>query len=104
MFQLIRRLFSRFKSEQQITDTLYVGNLVYSANNSDLIDAFSQFGRIENARIIRDNRTHRSKGFGFVTFARETAAKEALAMEGCEIKGRPIRVRFAHVKTHSGRH
>lgn len=92
MFSLLKRIFGR----KPKNDTLYIGNLIYTATKQDLTNTFSKFGKIVNARVIRDNRTRKSRGYGFVTFSTEQAAKSALAMEGHEIKGRPVRVRFAH--------
>ncbi len=45
---------------------LYVGNLTYNVNESDLEGLFSQFGTVQSAQIIVDRDTNRSKGFGFV--------------------------------------
>lgn len=84
--------------KEELSDTLYVGNLVYTASKQDLMTHFSQFGQIVSARVIRDNRTKRSRGYGFVTFSNAKSAHSALKMEGVELKGRPMRVRFAHDK------
>jgi len=84
--------------KKKLNDTLYIGNLVYTVNKQDLVASFSQFGEIVNARVIRDNRTKRSRGYGFVTFSSGRAAYHALKMEGQDLKGRPMRVRFAHDK------
>jgi len=45
---------------------LYVGNLTYNVNESDLEALFSQYGTVQSAQIIVDRDTNRSKGFGFV--------------------------------------
>ncbi len=45
---------------------LYVGNLSYDANSSELQELFSQFGTVTSAQIINDRETGRSKGFGFI--------------------------------------
>lgn len=78
------------------SNTLYVGNLNYSIGSADLNRAFAKFGVIENARVIRDNRSKRSKGYGFVTFENYQDAKQALSLEGYLFKGRNLRVRFAN--------
>lgn len=93
--QFLRKIFSSRDS----LDTLYVGNLIYSATNSDLRELFSKVGPIVNTRIIRDSRTRKSKGYGFVTFKSAKLAREALSFEGQNIKGRPIRVRIANGTT-----
>ena len=54
---------------------LYVGNLPFSATDQSLVDAFSQCGTVESAKIITDRDTGRSKGFAFITFATQSAAE-----------------------------
>jgi RNA recognition motif-containing protein len=59
---------------------LYVGNLTYNVNESDLEALFSQFGTVQSAQIIVDRDTNRSKGFGFVEM--ETDAQAQAAIQG----------------------
>ena len=77
---------------------LYVGNLSYDTENEGLQAAFEQFGEVTDVRIIRDRDTGRSKGFGFITFASEEAAKAGLEMSGQEVDGRQLRVNVAQDK------
>ena len=98
MFNFFKRFFSKVSPSSKSTNTLYVGNLIYSATTTDLKNAFAKFGPIENTRIIRDNRTRKSRGFGFVTYKSAKYAADALSMEGKPIKGRPVRVRLANSK------
>ena len=75
---------------------LYVGNLPYSVTDESLMDLFAEFGEITSALVITDRASGRSKGFGFVEYADEEAAKAALeAMNEKEIEGRPLKVDFA---------
>jgi RNA recognition motif-containing protein len=57
---------------------IYVGNLAWKAKKQDLIDLFEHFGPVTRAFIVRDKRTRRSKGFGFVEMDSEEAAKAAI--------------------------
>ena len=59
---------------------LYVGNLAYGVNESDLEGLFSQFGTVQSAQIIVDRDTNRSKGFGFVEM--DTEAQALAAIQG----------------------
>lgn len=93
MFNFISKIKKLFSSS---SSTLYVGNLIYSATSSDLRKIFSKFGDVENTRIIRDSKSKRSKGYGFVTFSSNKQASAALSMEGFSLKGRQIRVRLAN--------
>ena len=57
---------------------LYVGNLSYSVTNQSLEELFSQFGKVQDAQVVQDRDTGRSKGFGFVEMADDNAAQEAI--------------------------
>jgi RNA recognition motif-containing protein len=61
-----------------VAKKLYVGNLTYNVNESDLEGLFSQFGTVQSAQIIIDRDTNRSKGFGFVEMATEAEAQAAI--------------------------
>jgi heterogeneous nuclear ribonucleoprotein A1/A3 len=79
----------------QTQTTIFVSNLAYALDTQDLIVAFSSYGEIKEAKIIKDRETGRSKGFGFITFQNQNDAKEALNMNGKELHGRIVRVNFA---------
>lgn len=44
--------------------TIYVGNLFFDVTENDLVKAFSEFGKISRARLVRDARGL-SKGYSF---------------------------------------
>ena len=72
---------------------LYIGNLPWKIDNDGLKELFSSYGEIEDAVVITDKFTHRSKGFGFITFADDAAANKAIAeMHEKEIEGRALTV------------
>ena len=56
-----------------VAKKLYVGNLTYNVNESDLEALFSPFGTVQSAQIIVDRDTNRSKGFGFVEMDTDAA-------------------------------
>ena len=75
---------------------VYVGNLPFKMRDEDLKELFSQYGEVSEAVIIKDKYTGRSKGFGFVTFADDEAAQQAISeMNDKEIEGRALRVNEA---------
>lgn len=75
---------------------LYVGNLPYSVNDTQLADLFSSYGTVTSAVVIMDRATGRSKGFGFVEFEDDAAAMAAIdAMNGQEVEGRELKVNEA---------
>jgi RNA recognition motif-containing protein len=74
---------------------LFVAGLPWSFTNDTLKDLFKEFGEIEDAVVITDRYTGRSKGFGFVTFKNEEDAKKALTMDGKTVEERTIVVNVA---------
>ena len=75
---------------------LYVGNLPYSVRDSDLEQAFSQFGAVTSAKVMMERDTGRSKGFGFVEMGSDAEAQAAInGMNGQPLGGRSIVVNEA---------
>ena len=75
---------------------LYVGNLPYSVRDSDLEQAFGQFGAVTSAKVMMDRETGRSKGFGFVEMGNDAEAQAAVqGMNGQPMGGRGIVVNEA---------
>ena len=72
---------------------LYVGNISFDVSDEELKQAFSEYGEIASATVIKDRQTDRSKGFGFVEFTQDADAQKAKeAMNGKELGGRAIKV------------
>ena len=75
---------------------LYVGNLPFSVDQQQLQELFTPYGEIEEAIVISNKFSGRSKGFGFVTFKEEADAEKATAeMNEKEVDGRPLKVNEA---------
>ena len=62
-----------------MTKKVYVGNLPFSVEQAKLKELFGSFGEIEEAVVISDRYSGRSKGFGFVTFVNDADADKAIA-------------------------
>ena len=78
---------------------LYVGNLSYQTESSELQEMFSEFGTVQSAEVISDRETGRSKGFGFVEMGSDDEAQAAIAgMNGKEMGGRALTVNEAKPK------
>ncbi|MBU1129071.1 MAG: RNA-binding protein [Nanoarchaeota archaeon] len=74
----------------------YVGNLPFTVDDAGLKKIFESYGEIEEATVIKDKFSGRSKGFGFVTFKDDAAAKKAIAeMNEKEVEGRNLVVNEA---------
>jgi heterogeneous nuclear ribonucleoprotein A1/A3 len=74
---------------------LYVGNLPFTATQSDVEAAFSAYGELDEVRLITDRDTGRSRGFAFVTFSTQQDAESALEMNGKNLDGRNLTVNIA---------
>lgn len=57
---------------------LHIGNLAYSVSDEALKDAFSQFGGVDSAIVVKDKVSGRSKGFGFVEMSTDEGASQAI--------------------------
>jgi len=75
---------------------LYVGNLTYNVNESDLEALFSPFGTVQSAQVIVDRDTNRSKGFAFVEMSTDAEAQAAIqGLDGRDHEGRNLTVNEA---------
>ncbi len=75
---------------------LYVGNLTYNVNESDLEALFTPFGTVQSAQIIVDRDTNRSKGFAFVEMSSDAEAQAAIqGLDGRDHDGRNLTVNEA---------
>jgi len=78
---------------------LYVGNLSYEVDSSELEKLFSPHGTVASAQIISDRETGRSKGFGFVEMNSDAEAQAAIAaLNGQDYQGRSLTVNEARPK------
>jgi cold-inducible RNA-binding protein len=83
---------------------LFVGGLSWGTTDDGLRQAFERFGQVTDAKVITDRETGRSRGFGFVSFADDEAAANAITeMDGSDMDGRTIKVNEAEDKGFGGR-
>lgn len=80
---------------------VYVGNIDYAATEAELGEYFSQYGKVESVNIPVNRYTGKARGFGFVTFASQQEAEQAMVLNGSEFKGRQIQVNFAKERENS---
>lgn len=70
---------------------LFVGSLPWAIDDQALEDLFKEFGVVLSAKVIMDRESGRSKGFGFVEFEDDNAAKAAInKLNGTDMQGRSI--------------
>ncbi len=86
-----------------MTRKLFVGGLSWNTNDDGLRQAFERFGDIDEAKVILDRETGRSRGFGFVTFADQNSLRPAIEqMNGSSLDGRNIKVNEAEDRPRTG--
>ena len=79
---------------------IYVGNLAYEVTEEDLQKAFEGFGQIDSVKVIKDNYSGRSKGFGFVEMPDNAEAQTAIDdLNDKDLKGRALKVNKARPRT-----
>lgn len=78
---------------------IYVGNLDYKVNESELENLFGEFGDVSSAKVITDKFSGKSKGFGFVVMDDDSEAKAAIeGLNGTSYKNRDLVVTEARPK------
>jgi len=86
-----------------MANKLFVGGLSWDTDTESLRQAFAAHGEIEEAIVITDAQTGRSRGFGFVVYMDAAAAAKAVeAMDGVELDGRRITVNEARPRAPRG--
>ncbi|KAL5493172.1 hypothetical protein EMCRGX_G014310 [Ephydatia muelleri] len=76
---------------------LFVGGLPYHTTDETLREYFLQFGDIEEAVVIHDRVTGKSKGYGFVTMADREGAEKACSNPNPVVDGRRANVNLAYL-------
>jgi heterogeneous nuclear ribonucleoprotein A1/A3 len=91
------------ETKKTLQNKLFVGGLAWATDDASLRTAFEEFGPVTDAKVILDRDTGRSRGFGFVTYADDESAGEAVkGLDGAELDGRRIRVNVAQERERRG--
>jgi RNA recognition motif-containing protein len=77
---------------------IYVGNLPFSATETNVRELFAQHGTVESVALINDRDTGQPRGFGFVEMPRADAARAIQNLNGQDLGGRPLKVNEAQDK------
>jgi len=79
---------------------IYVGNLSPNVTDETIREAFESFGEVASARVIKDNYSGQSRGFGFVEMPGQSQAQTAIkSLNGKELQGKAITVSEARPRT-----
>jgi len=82
---------------------IFVGNISFQSEDSDLQNLFQQYGEVQSVKIIHDNYTGRSKGFGFVIMDNQEEAQKAISeLNGYSLQGKNLTVNEARPRTEGG--
>ncbi|WP_407333154.1 RNA recognition motif domain-containing protein [Enterovibrio sp. 27052020O] len=76
--------------------TIYVGNLPYRANENDVKELFAKHGEVFAVRLMKDKRTGKRRGFGFVVMAAADSPEAIEALNNAEYGDRTLKVREAN--------
>ena len=71
---------------------LCVGNLPFSATETEINELFSKHGAVHSVALINGRETGRPRGFGFVEMDDEAATAAISALNGQEMGGRDLKV------------
>ena len=83
---------------------IFVGNLPFSATETQLNELFSQHGEVTSGSIVKDKFTDRSRGFAFVEMTAADAATAAIAaLNQYQMEGRALTVNVARERTEGSR-
>jgi len=78
---------------------IFVGDLGNEVNDIVLFQAFSKFPSVQKAKVIRDKRSGKTRGFGFVSFSDPGDFAQALKeVNGKYIGNRPCKLRKSRWK------
>jgi hypothetical protein len=89
---------SNDQDEPSEVSTLYVGNLPYRADEEAVQEHFEQQGNVVSVRLMKDRRTGKRKGYGFVEMAPKGAAKAIKNLNDSTFQERTLKVRLAKEK------
>ncbi len=82
---------------------IYVGNLSFDSTEGELQGLFEAYGVVDSARIVVDQFTNRSRGFGFIEMQnREEGLKAIQELDSRDLGGRSLKVNEARPKNNSG--
>lgn len=86
-------------NEEGDLTTLYVGNLPYRANEDAVKAYFQEFTQVQSVRLMKDKRTGKRKGYGFVEVVSSDVSQAIDKLNDSVFQDRTLKVRYAKEKT-----
>merc|ERR1712127_204861 len=90
-------------SEKEQLRKLFIGGLSYQTDDKTLYEHFSKYGDLTDCVVMKDPRTKRSRGFGFVCFQKACMLEICMADRPHTINGRPVEPKRAVSRLESGK-
>ncbi|KAL3461248.1 hypothetical protein BJX64DRAFT_261140 [Aspergillus heterothallicus] len=85
------------------SDTLFIGNLPFSATEDSVGEVFGSSGTVLGIRLPTHQESGQPKGFGYVQYSSVDEARQAFNdLQGAEIDGRPVRLDFSTPRANNG--
>ena len=88
---------------KELSKKLYVGNLAYSATETQVRELFEEHGTVNSIAWITDRDTGRFRGFAFVEMEDSAANAAIKTLNGQLVDGRELKVNEARPKDDNGR-
>ena len=88
--------------DMKLSKKIYVGNLPFSATESEIESLFAQHGEVVSVNLITDRETGRPRGFGFIEMDEEGAEVAIRELAGHEMDGRALNVNEARERRSGG--
>jgi RNA recognition motif-containing protein len=85
-----------------LAQRIYIGNLPYEAEESEVKQLFSTYGEVLSVALPTDRETGRARGFGFIEMSTEDASKAISALDGSDFGGRSLNVNEARPRGSGG--
>jgi RNA recognition motif-containing protein len=82
--------------------SIYIGNLPFTATETEIHDLFIPFSPVYGVKIILDREAGRSRGFAFVEVDADKAEAAIKGLDGKDMKGRPLKVNEARYRAQPG--
>lgn len=94
---------NRSKNELELFRKVFVGSLNYSTTDESLRNHFSQFGELVDSVIMKESKTGKSRGFGFVTYANSAMVDEMMLHRPHKLDGRELETKRATPREESSK-
>lgn len=91
------------KLEPEVCRKVFVGSLSYNTNEEALRNYFSKFGELVDSVIMKESKTGKSRGFGFVTYTKSSMVDELQKARPHKLDGRELETKRATPREESGK-